>query len=126
MGSNVHGTAEGFYEAAYAGVVTVRDARQRLWLAWEDQDGEWWVCRPRDEEDPVSGWDGHPWAPIGPEPLDRVPLPWLVSVPEYQSRPRTPEFLSVSVVTGLLSLVHEGQRRAWAVWDRKRRARRKR
>lgn len=82
--ATLHHTSEDFYDAIYGDTVTIRDGIARLWLAFESEDGDWFAVRPRHEED-GRGSEKDPWRPIGPLPLDKVPLPWLASIPDYRS-----------------------------------------
>lgn len=71
-----------FLDRLWGDEVVIRDGSSRLWLAWETQDGDWLASRPRAEDDYAHSADD-PWRPVGPEPIERLPLPWLVSQPGY-------------------------------------------
>lgn len=68
-----HENIESFHEAEYSEHMIVL-AEGDLWLAWESEDGEWWVTRPRHEDD-AAGPEGDPSRPIGPSPLDGLQFP---------------------------------------------------
>lgn len=46
----------------------------RHWMAWADQDGEWWAIRPRDDDDEPAP-AGDEWRPIGPVDVEQLTFP---------------------------------------------------
>jgi len=52
----------------------IQDRFYRVWLAWENEDGDCYAIRARDEDD-EPGPQGWRWAPIGPVRIDQIPLP---------------------------------------------------
>ncbi|WP_311208755.1 MULTISPECIES: hypothetical protein [unclassified Aeromicrobium] len=70
-------TEEAFYGAEPSDTVVIRDNGGEQWQAWSTEDGDWYVTRPRNEDD-GHGPDEDINRPIGPLPLDALPLPWTV------------------------------------------------
>ncbi len=68
-----HETIEDFYAAEHTELMVVTAAGD-IWLAWETEDGEWWVTRPRHEDD-AEGPEGDKQRPVGPSPLESLPFP---------------------------------------------------
>lgn len=77
-----HESIDSFLGVFYGDHVVIRDRASCLWLAWESENGDWYASRSRAEDDGAFSADD-PWRPIGPEPIEHLPLPWLVWQPGY-------------------------------------------
>lgn len=71
--ADTHENIASFWDAAYDDEVVIRDARNRIWLAWETESGNWFAVRPRSEDDfePLTD----TWRPVGPAPVVGLPFP---------------------------------------------------
>lgn len=75
--STTHNTPEEFYDAVHDDMLVIRSVGEH-WLAWEDEDGDWFAVRPRSDED-VRGPGGDRWRPVGPTLVEALTFPITVA-----------------------------------------------
>lgn len=75
--TTTHETLDDFLDAAYDQMMLIR-AEGDLWLGWETEDGDWYIVRPRhDEDDP--GPEGDEYRPVGPASIEGLRFPIQVA-----------------------------------------------
>lgn len=75
MSVKIYRNADEFFEDADWPMYAIRSADYVWWLAWSNDYGDWFASRGPHEDDPIR--EDDPYRPVGPVPIETVPLPWV-------------------------------------------------